>query len=106
MKDHKPNFENNPKCRLINPAKSELGKVSKRLLEEINKTIKNATKVSQWHNSDDVITWFKNIQNMEKCTFIQFDIEEFYPSITETLLVKALSFAKEFLTFLTKMRKS
>ena len=23
LKDHKENFENNPKCRLINPAKSE-----------------------------------------------------------------------------------
>ncbi len=25
VKDHKENFENNPKCRLINPAKSESG---------------------------------------------------------------------------------
>ena len=28
LKDHKENFENNPKCRLINPAKSESGKLS------------------------------------------------------------------------------
>ena len=25
LKDHKENFENNPKCRLINPAKSQIG---------------------------------------------------------------------------------
>ena len=25
LKDHKPNFSSNPKCRLINPAKSEMG---------------------------------------------------------------------------------
>jgi hypothetical protein len=29
LKDHKENFENNPNCRLINPAKSESGKLSK-----------------------------------------------------------------------------
>ena len=29
LKDHKQNFDNNPKCRLINPAKFEVGKISK-----------------------------------------------------------------------------
>ena len=29
LKDHKENFQNKPICRLINPAKSEIGKVSK-----------------------------------------------------------------------------
>ena len=32
LKDHKPNFVTNPKCRLINPTKSNLGKVSKHIL--------------------------------------------------------------------------
>ena len=29
LKDHKPNFANKPTCRLINPTKSEIGKISK-----------------------------------------------------------------------------
>jgi len=29
LKDHKENFANNLKCRLINPAKSEIGLISK-----------------------------------------------------------------------------
>ena len=29
LKDHKENFDNNPKCRIINPAKSDPGKISK-----------------------------------------------------------------------------
>ena len=91
MKDHKPDFTSNPKCRLINIAKPELGKVSKRHLENINKSIRETTKVHQWHNSDDVIAWFMNIQNKSKCIFVQF-----YPSITENLLMQSLSFAKEF----------
>jgi hypothetical protein len=36
LKDHKDNVESNPKCRLINPAKRELGKVSKVILDSIN----------------------------------------------------------------------
>ena len=31
LKDHKDNFQNNPTCRLINPTKPELGKVSKQI---------------------------------------------------------------------------
>ena len=41
LKDHKPNFANNPTCRLINPAKSEIGKISKQILDRINTTITN-----------------------------------------------------------------
>ena len=36
LKDHKADFENHPKCCLINPAKSSLGKVSKSILDNIN----------------------------------------------------------------------
>ena len=36
LKDHKENFDTNPKCRLLNPSKSELGKVSKVVLDRIN----------------------------------------------------------------------
>ena len=39
LKDHKPNFANKPTCRLINPTKSEIGKVSKKILDRINSTI-------------------------------------------------------------------
>ena len=34
LKDHKPNFRNKLTCRLINPCKPELGKVSKQLVEK------------------------------------------------------------------------
>ena len=32
LKDHQPDFSSNPKCHLINPAKSEIGKISKYFL--------------------------------------------------------------------------
>jgi hypothetical protein len=31
LKDHKPNLDNKPTCRLINPTKSEIGKISKHI---------------------------------------------------------------------------
>ena len=36
LKDHKEDFQNNPKVRLINPAKLEIGKVANVILQEIN----------------------------------------------------------------------
>ena len=35
IKDHKPNFQNNPSCRLINPYKPEIGKISQQITAEI-----------------------------------------------------------------------
>ena len=37
LKDHKENFLNNPTVRLKNPAKNELGRISKARLDNINK---------------------------------------------------------------------
>ena len=44
LKDHEENFKNKPTCRLINPCKLEIGKISKQLLENIVKVVKNKTK--------------------------------------------------------------
>lgn len=94
LKDHKENFANSPKCRLINPAKGEIGLISKKILEEINSKVRSATVLNQWRNTSDVLTWFTNIPNKKKSKFIKFDIVEFYPSISETLLSDALTFAQ------------
>jgi hypothetical protein len=96
LKDHKPNFQNKPTCRLINPCKSEIGKISKQILERINSKIINATKFNQWKNTDEVISWYKNLQNKKDYSFICFDICEFYPSISEDLLSKALDYASRY----------
>ena len=38
LKDHKKNFPQNPQVRLINPTKTEVGKPSKQILENIIST--------------------------------------------------------------------
>lgn len=93
LKDHKPNFSTNPSCRLINPTKSEIGKISKQILEKINGEVLNTTKLNLWRNTNAVINWFKNINCKQECSFILFDVVEFYPSITPELLGRALDHA-------------
>ena len=74
LKDHKPNFSTNPKCRLINPTKSNLGKVSKHILDNVNISIRQSTDLQQWRNTTAVISWFNNFPNNEKCKFLSFDV--------------------------------
>ena len=47
LKDHKINFQNDPKCRIINPAKSEIGIICKYYLELITNKIREKTHVNQ-----------------------------------------------------------
>ena len=95
LKDHKENFQNNPTTRLINPAKNEIGRISKTILDKINSGLKEKLGVNQWKSSQMVIDWFKSIENKESCTFVVFDIKDFYPSISEALLKESLDFAKK-----------
>ena len=41
LKDHKENFVSKLACRLINPRKTELNIISKKIIEDINKQKKN-----------------------------------------------------------------
>ncbi len=94
LKDHKPNFANNPTCRLINPTKSEIGKISKQILDRVNKKI--ITALNQWKNTTAVLNWFNNVENKNQYSFIAFDVADFYPSISLDLLNAALDFASNY----------
>ena len=47
-------------------------------------------------NTKDAINWFNSIKNKQNCTFIAFDVESFYPSISCNLFEKAILFAKQY----------
>lgn len=97
LKDHKQNFPNNPSCRLINPSKSEIGIISKKILQKIISRVKEATNLNQWKNTAEVIDWFKAIESKATHNFICFDVVEFYPSITQELLQQSLEFAENYI---------
>ena len=94
LKDHKINFDRTPKCRLINPTKSEIGKISKIILENINKNIRSKLMLLQWTDPQQVVSWFDDLKDKKNLEFIKFDVREFYPSITEELLERSIKFAK------------
>ena len=74
-----------------------MGLVSKQIIERINNSVRNQTQTNQWKNSASVIEWFKGIPNKSKHTFIIFDIDNFYPSISADLLNRAIDYAKQFI---------
>ena len=95
VKDHKDEFPNKTPCRLLNSSKSNLENISKAILDKINQHLLASTNINQWKNTQNVLNWFDKIENKRDVAFIQFDIENFYPSITMELLYKSIQFAKE-----------
>ena len=99
LKDHKDHFQEDPKIRLNNPTKPEIGRISKKILQKIITEVKAKTKFNQWINTDDVISWFTALPNKEynkeRLKFISFDVESMYPSISEKLLKASLLYDLE-----------
>lgn len=102
LKDHKENFASALPCRLLNPSKSEMGVVSKRILDNIVSTLRGRTTINLWKNTAGVLEWFRGINEKTNCKFISFDIVEFYPSISEKLLGEALDFAQQHVKISTR----
>ena len=61
VKDHKEDFPYKISCRLINPSKSDIGKLSKIIFDKINSDILSTVQLNQWKNSQAVVELFKNI---------------------------------------------
>ena len=55
FKDHKEEFPEKSSFRLINPSKAEIRKISKCIIDKINKAVIESTKLRQWKNKDIVI---------------------------------------------------
>merc|ERR1712235_177288 len=66
MKDTKDNFQNDPKCRLLNPTKVEIGKPSKKVLSRVVEKIRNIKQYNLWVNTDSVIRWFEGLKDKSK----------------------------------------
>ena len=65
--------------------------ISKQILERVNHHLKIMLNATLWRNSAEVIEWCMSIQKKECCTFVNFYIMEFHPSISPVLLEKAIS---------------
>ena len=91
IKDHKENFPSKLQCRLINPAKTNIGKISKQIISKHLIKIREYTGSNQWTNTDGVLKWFSALKNKRDLTFLKFDIVSFYPSISEKLFAETVN---------------
>ena len=66
------------------------------MLKILVKNIVKATEINLRRSTREVLEWFRSFPDKQNGWFIGFDIVEFYPSITEKLLLKAIDFAKQF----------
>ena len=102
-KDHKIDFPHDPKllkpkfCRTINPAKTDVGKLSQTILKEMVTELRDKLKLNQWKSTHEVLKWFGELKQMkttrnQPLKFIKFDIESFYRNISRKLFEKAIEF--------------
>ena len=95
IKDDKEGFH--VSCRLLNPSKTNIGKISKVLLDKISSTILSSTKINQWKNTSSVITWFEKITHKQTSSIICCGVVNFYPSFSSNSFKESIEFAKEFI---------
>ena len=98
LKDHKPDFPSKLNFRLINPTKTNIGQISKQILDRINGDIRATSMVNQWRSTKEVLYWFNNIERKQQKRWLKFDVEAFYPSISKNLLKKAINYARTITT--------
>ena len=88
LKDNKADWPGKLHCRLINPTKTKLGKISKSILDRINGEVRKATGFKQWKNTQQVLNWFNSLPEKKTLRWLTFDVTAFYPSISMELLQK------------------
>ena len=71
--------------------------MSKHILENIvTQALEKAPHLNLWQSTQQAINWFKELPKDKKLSYIRYDIEGYYPSVTEETLDKALDLAKTF----------
>ena len=69
--------------------------MSKQIVGKINSDIIEKLKLNHWRIINAVLKSFSNVTDKSISRFIQFDMKEIYPSLTENILQQTLKFAKK-----------
>ena len=81
---------------MINPTKTNVAKVTKRIFNKLIDRMKSVMKLNQWKHTHSVINWFSNIKGKCKHIFIKFNVIDLYPCISNKTLVKVLNLDKNY----------
>ena len=79
IKDHKDEFPNQIPCCLIDPSKLNIGKISKAILDTINKNVVRSTEINQWKNTSNVLDWYANYTDKNKACLFNLTLKIFIP---------------------------
>ena len=101
IKDHKENFPAQVSYRLISPTNSNLGAITKIMIQSLNLRIKETLGLNLCRSTKEAIDWFTGLKQKKKMVFLKFDIESYFPSISKSLLLQAFDFVRGF-DFLSK----
>ena len=106
LKDHKPNFHTDTKCRLINPAKSEMGKVSSNMLKEINEPVRLETGLKQWRSTQEALLWFQDIEDKDSYMYSHnWTLWTFIRQLPKNFYSKPLDLPTTMYTLIPEQRK-
>ena len=97
VKDHKDRFPHRVLCTSLNTSKTNIGKISKVLLDKTNSAVFSSIKINQWKNTALIITWFEKITHKQTSSFICFDVENFYLSTSSILFKESIELARQFI---------
>ena len=85
FKDHKGTFHRKQDARVLSPAKTNMGQVSKQKLDRIVSEVVKSTKINLWKSTkmDDVLKWImalqkKKLLNVHKVRcekYVSFDFQ-------------------------------
>ena len=59
--------------------------------------LRTALNINQWCSIKYCVKWFRDYDKNDKCSFIKYDIRDFYLCITEKAVDKVLKLAKEYI---------
>ena len=68
------------------------------MLEKINSELRRKTDLRQWRRTREARDWFNGLEEKQEKTFLKFDVENFYPSISDVLLMAAFEWASTLVT--------
>ena len=72
-----------------------MGRIFKVKIDLNNKAVHSKSKLMQWTDTDQVISWLIGLDK-ETYSYSNFDVIDFYPSVNEKLVTKSLKIAKSY----------
>ena len=70
--------------------------MSKSIIQNIIINRRKSRSSNLWNNSNDTIEWFKKIKNKSNASFTQFDIIDFYNSITKNIPIDSIIYDRKY----------